>query len=191
MEAKNIIFEEIETERLLMKGLTPSTFTNIFESLSKPEIMEILGHRTEDEYAHEEHKYQNGYASYNRSFMLFLMMDKATQKIIGRCGLHNWNTDHQRAEIGYVMIEEGFKQKGLMSEAVVSVIDFGFRKLNLHRIEALVGKDNLASLKIIKKNGFVKEGLMREHYKTQNGFEDSMVFSLLQSEYKNNLKKKD
>ncbi|MEY3398130.1 MAG: hypothetical protein RL220_724, partial [Bacteroidota bacterium] len=68
-------------------------------------------------------------------------------------------------------------------EAVVAVVDFGFSKLNLHRIEALIGTNNLPSLKIIEKLGFTQEGLLRKHYLVNDVFEDSLVFSKLAEEY--------
>jgi ribosomal-protein-alanine N-acetyltransferase len=51
-----------------------------------------------------------------------------------------------------------------MTEAVSSIIDYGFNKLNLHRIEALVGSNNIPSLKIMENHNFTKEGLLRQHY---------------------------
>jgi Acetyltransferases, including N-acetylases of ribosomal proteins len=175
-------FKLIETSRLILKGLTPEDMTEIFERNHKPKIKEILGHRSEADYEKELHKYQNGYSSYNRSFMLFLLEDKASGTIIGRCGLHNWNTDHWRAEIGYHMEDESFKQQGLMSEAVEAIIDYGFKMLNLNRIEALVASYNEPSLKILERNGFVKEGVLRNHYYVNGVFEDSIVFSKLYEE---------
>jgi ribosomal-protein-alanine N-acetyltransferase len=177
-------FKIIETNRMILKGLTPEDMTEIFERNHKPKIKEILGHRSEEDYEKELHKYKSGYSSYNRSFMLFLLEDKASGKIIGRCGLHNWNRDHWRAEIGYSMEDESFKQRGLMSEAVQAVIDYGFKQMNLNRIEALVADYNTASLKLLEKNRFVKEGVMRNHYYVNGFFEDSVVFSLLREEYK-------
>lgn len=177
-------FKIIETNRMILKGLTPEDMSEIFEQNHKPKIKEILGHRSEEDYEKELHKYKSGYSSYNRSFMLFLMEDKASGKIIGRCGLHNWNRDHWRAEIGYLMEDESFKQQGLMSEAVEAVIDYGFKQMNLNRIEALVADYNTASLKLLEKNGFVKEGVMRNHYYVNGVFEDSVVFSLLREEYR-------
>ena len=176
-------FKLIETNRLLLKGLTPEDMSEIFEQNQKPKIKEILGHRSDDDYEKELHKYQNGYSSYNRSFMLFLLEDKASGVIIGRCGLHNWNTDHWRAEIGYHMMDEAFKQKGLMSEAVEAIIHYGFKSMNLNRIEALVASYNEPSLKILEKNGFVKEGVLRNHYYINGVFEDSIVFSKLYEEF--------
>lgn len=174
----------IETQRLQLIGYSFQDMKSIFENFSKPEIMKILGHRDEEDFQKEEFKYKNGYAAYNRTFILFLLKDKTTESIIGRCGLHNWNEEHHRAEIGYNISDEGFKRKGLMSEAVSSVIDFGFHQLKLHRIEALVGSENIPSLKIIKNNHFTQEGVLRQHFYVDGKYEDSIVFSLLHNEFK-------
>lgn len=124
-------FETIETSRLILKGISPDDMKYIFENLTKPEIKKILGHRSEEDYRKEEFKHKNGYSSFNRSFMLFLLTDKESNNIIGRCGLHNLNIEHKRAEIGYIMEDESFKSKGLMTEAINAIIDYGFNKMNL------------------------------------------------------------
>lgn len=173
----------IETKRLTLIGYTPQDITYIFETLSKDEIKKRLGHRTDEDYQKEESKHRNGYTSYNRSFILFLLKEKTSSNIIGRCGLHNWSIEHNRAEIGYKISDENFKRKGLMAEAVSAIIEYGFNTLKLQRIEALVGSDNIPSLKIIENNYFVKEGLLRNHYLIDNKYEDSIMFSILQNEY--------
>lgn len=183
MTVKHLKPKIIETLRLKLTGYSFRDMTFIFENFSKSEIKEILGHRTEDDYQKEEYKYKNGYASYNRNFILFLLTEKATNKIIGRCGLHNWNEEHKRAEIGYYISDENFKRKGLMTEAIGPIIDYGFNQLNLHRIEALVGSNNIPSLRIIENHHFTKEGLLRQHCCMPDKFEDSIVFSILYNEY--------
>jgi ribosomal-protein-alanine N-acetyltransferase len=70
-----------------------------------------------------------------------------------------------------------------MTEAVSSIIDYGFNKLNLHRIEALVGSNNIPSLKIMENHNFTKEGLLRQHYNVADKYEDSIVYSILYNEY--------
>jgi ribosomal-protein-alanine N-acetyltransferase len=183
-------FEIIETERLILKGVSPADMKFIFEPHSKPEVKGILGHRSEEDYQKEERKYKNGYATYNRSFLLFLLTDKVSGTIIGRCGLHNWDVDHRRAEVGYIMEDEHYKGKGLMAEALGAVIEYGFNKMNLHRIEALVGTNNLPSLRLMEKNNFIREGLLREHYFIADKYEDSALFSKLHQEYINEKKEK-
>ena len=178
-------FITIETSRLVLKGVSPDDMNYIFENLTKAEIKKILGHRSEEDYQKEKTKQKNGYSSYNRSFILFLLIDKESNHIIGRCGIHNWNIEHKRAEIGYVMEDERFKGKGLMTEAVNAAIDYGFNKLNLNRIEALVGIANVPSLRLMEKFNFKKECVLRQHDYISDKFEDSVLFSKLYDEYIN------
>lgn len=176
-------FEIVETTRLLLNGLSPIDMKHIFENYTKPEIKRILGHHSEEDYQKEEFKYKNGYSSYNRSFKLFLMTDKASNTIIGRCGIHNWNPEHRRAEIGYVMQNENYKRKGLMTETLGAIIEYGFNKMNLNRIEALVGIGNVPSLRLMEMFNFIKEGILRKHYYASGKYEDSVLFSKLYDEY--------
>ncbi|HEX8517173.1 MAG TPA: GNAT family protein [Bacteroidia bacterium] len=173
----------LETYRLKLTGLSPVDITYIFKNHSKAEIKTILGHRSEEDYLKEESKCRTGYACYNRSFKLFLITDKASGSIIGRCGIHNWNTEHRRAEIGYHMQDEDYKRKGLMTEAMGTVIEYGFNTLDLHRIEALVGSGNIPSLRLMGKYKFTREGVLRQHYYINEQYHDSVLFSLLRNEY--------
>ncbi len=176
-------FQILETRRLFLKAISSEEMSLIFNQLKKQKIMEILGHRSEQEYLKEEFKHKNGYASYNRRFKLFLLTDKTSGLIIGRCGFHNWNADHARSEIGYVMEDENYKRKGLMGEALETIIDHGFTGMHLNRIEALVGPENIASLSLLEKNRFRKEGVLKQHFKTDKGYEDSVLFALLSDDY--------
>ena len=117
--------------------------------------------------------------------MLFLLTYKESDRIIGRCGLHNWNIEHNRAEIGYIMEEDSYKRKGLMTEAVKAVIDYGFRKRKLNRIEALVGVGNIPSLRLMEKFHFIQEGVLKQHYHITDNYVDSVLFSKLYKDYIN------
>lgn len=177
-----VIFNILETNRLILKGLSPESMRYIFEKLPKPEIKQLLGHRSEEDYLQEEYKHLHGYASYNRRFLLFLLEEKSTGEIIGRCGIHNWNAEHRRAEIGYIMGEERNKQKGYMTEALGAILHFGFESLQLNRVEAIVAVDNVPSLKLMDKYGFVQEGVLRQHQYSAGAFVDAFLFSKLRTE---------
>ena len=111
------------------------------------------------------------------------LVEKDSGIVIGSCGFHNWLIEHERAEIGYLLHEQ-FRSQGFMIEALHSMIQFGFAEMHLNRIEAFISPNNLPSNKLISKLGFVQEGLLREHYKHENVIHDSLVYSLLKSEYK-------
>jgi ribosomal-protein-alanine N-acetyltransferase len=177
-------FEILTTERLLLKKLTPEGFNYIFENYSNEEIKNQLGLITEEEFIREKEKCTGGYTTYDRSVLHFKLILKETNSVIGGAGYHNWYFDHNKAELGYALNKEENKRKGYMSEAVSTIIDYGFDVMNLNRIEACIGPDNEASQCLIKKFGFTQEGFLRKHYIRNGEIQDSLIFSLLKEEYK-------
>ncbi len=75
-------------------------------------------------------------------------------KIIGTICLWNFSENNKIAEVGYDLNPE-FQKMGIMSEALNSVIDFGFNKLKLNKIEAFTHKENENSKRLLEKNGFI------------------------------------
>ena len=176
-------FEIFTTKRLQLRRLSAADYRDIFQNYSKPAIMELLGLQTDAEYEKEFDKYQQGHSMYNRSLLTFQLIDPQTNQIIGSAGFHNWSFDHKRAEIGYSLKSDEYKGKGLMSEVVSFIIHYGFTVMDLQRIEAMVGPNNIPSLRLMEKNHFTREGQLRKHYFVNDHWEDSVVFSLLKEEY--------
>jgi ribosomal-protein-alanine N-acetyltransferase len=177
-------FEDLFTDRLILRKITPEIQAWIYGNYDDPEIMELFGFATETELNVGKEKYAKGLSMHNRSSVNFLLLDKDSGKTIGGCGFHTWYPEHLRAEIGYAILNDELKGKGLMSEAMAPIIDYGFNRMNLNRIEALIGPGNTPSIKLVTKFGFVKEGYLREHYNKKGEIQDSLAFSLLRREYK-------
>jgi [ribosomal protein S5]-alanine N-acetyltransferase len=178
-----INFELLQTERLLLRKISPKELNYFFENCSEETIRKELNILTDSQFAKEKEKFNKGYSDYRRSLLGFQLIDKTTREIIGNCGYHNWQAEHRRAEIGYDLAKDEFKRKGLMSEAMKAVIDYGFGSMKLIRIEACVSPNNEASLKLLQKFNFVKEGYLRQHYYKDGVMEDSLFFSLLKEEF--------
>jgi ribosomal-protein-alanine N-acetyltransferase len=145
--------------------------------------MDFLGLDTTAALERERYKHSHGLSTFNKTLLYFTLADSSTGKIIGYCGYHTWYTDHNRAEIFYGLHNEAHKQQGIMSEALNTIIPYGFNEMNLHRIEAMTATYNNASIKTLSKFGFVQEGVLREHYLVDGIMEDSLMFSLLKHEY--------
>ena len=175
--------EALETDRLLLKMISPEQFKILFQQFEKAEIMALLGLQTDEEFAEEKMKSDKGYQTYDRTILSFFLVLKETNETIGRSGFHNWYAKHQRAEVGYVMYQETHRRKGYMREALAAILEYGFKVMGLNRIEAYIGPNNIASLTLIKKFGFTEEGVLRKHYCQDGELLDSIVFSLLQEEY--------
>lgn len=103
---------------------------------------------------------------------------KEDTKLIGTIGFWNIQKEHNRAEIGYVLHPD-FHSKGIMQEAMTEVIKFGLQVMKLHSIEANTNPDNTASIKLLERNKFIREGYFRENYFFAGKFYDSVIYSLL------------
>lgn len=173
----------LETERLLLKGITPDIMKHLFVNHTEADIREFLGIETDEEMDMERNRYHNGLSWYRNTSLHFIMRDRQTNKRIGRLGYHTWAVEHSRAEIGYHIYHEEDKGKGYMKEAMAAVLKYGFHQMGLNRIEAMVGSQNLPSLKLMEHFGFTREGVLRSHYCKNGILEDSVCFGLLRSEY--------
>lgn len=87
---------------------------------------------------------------------------KTEDTVIGSCGYFNYKLQHRRAEIGYELSRE-YWAKGIASEAVQAILNYGFEQVRLHRIEALIDPPNKTSLKLVERLGFKKEGLLIDY----------------------------
>lgn len=179
-----MMFEEIIADRIILRKFTQENFDYIYSNMSEEEQLDVLGITTLEELLKEKEKYKKGLSTHNKKFLYHQLIDKKTSKIIGWCGFHTWYTDHNRAEIGYGLFDESYKNKGIMSEAIVFIVNYGFNTMRLERIEAFVSPSNTPSIKLLKRMKFKEEGFLKRHYFHNNKMEDSMVFGLLKSEYK-------
>lgn len=104
-------------------------------------------------------------------------------KLIGTCQLFSFDKQNKRAEIGYILGKHHWRQ-GFMTEALKSLINYGFNELQLHRVEADIDPENTASAGILTKLGFVKEGHLKERWLVGDKFLDSYLFGLLRKDWK-------
>lgn len=84
----------------------------------------------------------------------------------------------QSATLGYWMGER-YAGKGVMTAAVAALIPFVFGALRLHRLEAACIPTNIASISLLKRNGFVQEGYAREYLCINGSWQDHLLFARL------------
>lgn len=180
-----MIFELIHTDRLILRKIDNEVLSFVYGNYSNEELINFLGLNSLEELNKDKEKFNNGLTTHNKKILYFQLLDIKNENVIGWCGYHTWYTDHERAEIGYGLFIENLKNQGLMSETIVPIIEYGFKLMNLNRIEAFLSPNNIPSLKLIKKLNFEKEGLLKSHYYSNGIYEDSEVYSLLKNDYGN------
>ena len=173
----------LQTPRLELRGLAPQHIHELFNRFSKTEVMDYLGIEAEADYLHYLEMHTKGMENHRLSLFVFILVEIATNRPIGECGFHTWNNKHNRAELFYLLRNDVNKQKGFMTEALKTIIPFGFNQMKLHRIAAFVASWNIPSVKILNNFNFTKEGTMRQDYNHQGKQEDSDCFSLLKHEW--------
>lgn len=88
------------------------------------------------------------------------------------------------AELGY-WLAKPYWNKGLMTEAVKVVSEYGFKKLGLSRITANVFHFNISSARVLEKAGFQCEGCLRNHYKKDGKIFDGKLYALIEKDLEN------
>lgn len=104
---------------------------------------------------------------------------KSENKVIGRIDLGGF-VKKAMAEMSYYF-SPVYWGLGLATEAVKEVTRFGFDELKLHRIQATVMPDNAPSLKVLKKVGFIEEGVMKK-YLFGKEFHDTIMLAAVREE---------
>ena len=112
---------------------------------------------------------------------------KEEQILAGTIGFWRMKKEHHRAEIGYMILPQYWKQ-GIMSEALREVLRYGFDVMRLHSIEADINPENSASATILERNGFSREAFFKENFYWKGKYLNSAIYSLLVQDYKSSLK---
>jgi ribosomal-protein-alanine N-acetyltransferase len=177
-------FQNLETERLLLRRLVNTDVEEVLTLRGNPETMKYiprpLAKTKEDALAHiamiEEKIVDN-------TGINWAITIKGNPKMIGIIGIYKIYPENHRAEIGYMILPETFG-KGYTTEAIKVVLEYGFEQMDLHSMEAIIDPDNIASEKVLQKNGFVKEAHILENGLWDGKYLDTVIYSLLRRNFK-------
>lgn len=171
-------FPVLKTDRLLLRQIVANDINNIFKGLSHPDVIKYYAVSFPTLLATQEQ--MNWYANMIKddTGRCWAICSADNSIFYGVCTLSSWNKQHRKAETGYWLLPE-FWGKGFVAEALQAVFKYGFEDMNLHRIMAEVEDDNPASIAVLKKLGFTKEGTLKECEIKDGRFINLAVFSLL------------
>ena len=148
-------FLEITTERLFLRRIKQADWKMISYLRSDKEVNKFVKRPNADskEKALEFiSKINKGIEDQN--LCQWVITEKNSIEMIGSICLWNFSEDRKTAEVGYDLSPK-FQEKGIMNESLKSILEFGFRNLNLDFIEAYTQKNNESSKKLLERNGFI------------------------------------
>lgn len=174
---------EVRATRVALRWLEDADAPDIFRIYSDPEVMKYWSTVPMREPAQAQELIE----SVRRLFPEHTLYEWGVVRLddeqtIGTVTLASIDESNKRAEIGFALDRAAWGQ-GFMGEAVAAAIDFAFTRLDLARIEADVDPENAASLRLLARLGFVREGLLRERWRVGGGIQDSVMLGLLRREF--------
>jgi ribosomal-protein-alanine N-acetyltransferase len=172
-------FPFLTTERLRFRQLAPEDVNEVFKLRSDERVNKFIA-RTQCKTIEEAGAFINkiNRGINNNDCIYWAITFKNDSRLIGTICLWNIQPENYRAEIGYELIPD-FWRKGIMKEAIPKVVEYGFETMKLHSLEANLDPDNLQSVMLLEKNGFIKEGHFKESTYFNGKFSDILVYSLV------------
>lgn len=154
-------FPKIKTERLLLRQFNEADLENVFKGLSHPEIIKYYG--VSYQTLESTKKQMEFFADLekNGTGIWWAVSSLDNKTFYGAGGLNSLNKEHKKAEIGFWLLTD-FWGKGIMTEAMPLICNYGFNELALHRIEGLVETENINCKRALDKLGFLHEGTMKD-----------------------------
>ncbi|MGH2486541.1 MAG: GNAT family N-acetyltransferase [Ktedonobacterales bacterium] len=177
-------FPRLETSRLLLRQIGPSDAEALFAIFSDEAVMEFYGslpHQSEEDSHELIRRQQQWYGS--REGIRWGITRRGEDVVIGSCGLFLFDEGYRRATVGYEL-GRAYWRHGIMSEALVAILDFGFAEMGLHSVEAVVDDVNERSKGLLRTLGFTHEGTLRQRFYFRERFLDEHYFGLLAEEWR-------
>ncbi|WMJ75735.1 MULTISPECIES: GNAT family N-acetyltransferase [unclassified Sedimentibacter] len=161
----------IETKRLYLDDAKESDIDTIMELENHKDNRNFVWKGT-----YKEHKEEIK----NSDFFLFVVKQKEDSETVGFCLIHLDNKS-RRFELRRFVISK--KRMGYGSEVITGLFKFAFENLKMNKFWLDVYPDNSAGIKLYEKVGMHRDGVLRQNYKSERGYLDQVVYSMLKDEY--------
>lgn len=176
---------QLQTNRLYFKQVSIDDINNIHElhslpetdrynTLGIPETIEVT-----EKIINEWLVEQNAQPPASYVFSLSLV---DTNQFIGLIGLKIGKPNYKTAEVWY-KIHFNYWNKGYSTEALAKLLEFAFKDLELHRIEAGCAVENIASVKVLEKSGMIREGIKRKKLPIRGEWKDNYFYAILDEDF--------
>lgn len=173
-----------ETKELTLRQFDISDTDSVFENWASDEEVQKMYGEPACKSKENVHKLIKNYiASYkSKDFYRWAIVLKDTNICIGQIAFFLIDKKNHFAEVEYCIGRE-FQQKGYAREALNSVIQFGFEKIKLHKIQVSHMEQNIPSKNLILSCKFKYEGNARDYFYTDGEYFDRLYYSILKEEW--------
>lgn len=162
------------TEKLFLRTVTEHDAADIFDIRGNSEINKFLFRNPPKDTFEALDFILDIKRKTNNKEILFLGISRQDEKkLIGTICLWKFSEDRKVAELGYELLP-AHHRKGIMSEAVTFILNYGFTSLKLQKIEAFTNKNNLNSIRLLQNNNFIEN-----EERGDEKFPDNLIFEII------------
>jgi ribosomal-protein-alanine N-acetyltransferase len=172
-------FPKLETERLVLRRITPADVIEVYAIRSDAETMRYIPRplaRSKEDVLDFMNMIDKGIL--DNKYIHWAICFKEDLKLIGMICLIEFQPENFRTEVGYILAPDK-RGLGVMTEALSSVINYALHTLGFHSLQAIIAPENIASERVLLRSGFVKEAHFKECRYYNGKFTDDAVYSLL------------
>jgi RimJ/RimL family protein N-acetyltransferase len=118
--------------------------------------------------------------------LAFCMNGNDLTELMGRVICFDFNSRNKSAEFGYI-VNPDCRGRGMGSKMVAEALDHLFATSDLNKLYCQTGAFNTPSVRMLKKLGFNRDGILREHHELDTVLWDDYIYSMLRSEWEKRL----
>ena len=176
MLAKDLV---LQSERIILRPLEQEDLSPLLELTQDPTLWTYFTHDLSTLAGLEA--WAVGHFSGDR--LQFVVVDKATQQVLGSTGFGNYFPRDQRIEIGWTWLGRAAQGTGTNREMKSLMLNYAFKELGMLRVEFKTDVLNLPARKALLRLGATEEGILRSHTLMTHGRRrDTIYYSFLKGE---------
>lgn len=171
-------FPNLETKNLLLRRLNYNDINNLHDMRKDSRMIEYVDVKP-DENINETKEYidKMNRGIDDNKWIIWAIVHKQSEKVIGTISIWNINSEHTGAELGYGILPD-YQGKGLMKEALLKVIEYGFDVMLLKHLDAYTEENNFKSLGLLERCNFKEVDKIIEEGYFKNRVYNMIIFRL-------------
>lgn len=170
-------------EKVRLRPIEREELPRFVEWFSDSEVRRYLGMVLPFSLAQEERWFENLQERLQKQELVMLTIETAEGAHIGNISLMDINWKDRYAELGITIGDKDYWNQGYGTDAARTMLRVAFDDLSLHRVFLRVHADNARGIRCYEKVGFQREGKLRESVFREGAYRDTVLMSILVSEF--------
>ena len=171
----------LSTPRLRLRQFRAEDTEAMHECFASPEAMRFWNRPAHTKRIETERVVRSCIDCTPSYYRFWAVADAKTDRCLGMVNYHDGHIRSKRAAIGYI-IDPAHHRQGIATEAVSAMLGFCFGELGLHRVQAFIHPDNIASRTLVEKLGFCCEGLLRDNLRVGDEWRSDLLYARLETD---------